>query len=174
VLWQLPARTRFDAARLGAFLELLPRSTGAAAALAAEHDERLDGRAHLEVDADRPLRHALEVRHESFRDAGLVALLREHVVALVLADSAGHVAGVRRGHGRLRLRAAARAGRALHQRLHPGRARRVGRAGAGVARRRPRRARLLDNDAAGHAPFDAAALAARLGSGRGAAGRCSA
>lgn len=89
VLWQLPPRMRFDAGRLRAFLELLPRTTAAAAELAARHDERLDGRAHLDVDADRPLRHALEPRHESFRDPACLALLREHGVALVLADSAG-------------------------------------------------------------------------------------
>jgi uncharacterized protein YecE (DUF72 family) len=89
LLWQLPPRMRFDAARLEAFLDLLPRSTVAAARLAAGHDERLDGRALTETDADRPLRHALEVRHESFRDPALPALLRAHDVALVVADSAG-------------------------------------------------------------------------------------
>ena len=89
LLWQLPPRMRFDAARLEAFLDLLPRSTVAAARLAGGHDERLDGRALTETDADRPLRHALEVRHESFRDPALPALLRAHDVALVVADSAG-------------------------------------------------------------------------------------
>ena len=53
--------------RIAEFLTLLPRSTGAAAQLAGEHDARLDGRAETTVDADRPLRHAVEVRHESFR-----------------------------------------------------------------------------------------------------------
>ncbi len=96
VLWQLPPRMRFDADRVGAFLELLPHSTAAAAELAARHDERLDGRALTETDADRPLLHAVEPRNESFRDPGFVAQLREHGVALVVADSAGHLAGVRR------------------------------------------------------------------------------
>jgi uncharacterized protein YecE (DUF72 family) len=89
LLWQLPPRLRFDAARIAEFLSLLPHTTTEAAALAARHDERLDGRALTETDADRPLRHALEVRHESFRDPAFPALLREHGVALVLADSAG-------------------------------------------------------------------------------------
>jgi Uncharacterized conserved protein len=66
-----------------------PRTTAAAAELATEHDERLDGRAHLQTDADRPLRHAVEPRHESFRDPAFAQLLREHDVALVVADSAG-------------------------------------------------------------------------------------
>ncbi len=89
VLWQLPPRMRFDAAKLGAFLELLPRTTAAAARLAEGHDERMEGRSHLAVDADRPLRHAVEPRHESFRDPAFAALLREQGVATVIADSAG-------------------------------------------------------------------------------------
>jgi uncharacterized protein YecE (DUF72 family) len=89
LLWQLPARMRFDRARVEEFLALLPHSTAAAAALATEHDERLDGRAHLQTDADRPLRHAVEPRHESFRDPAFAALLRAHGVGLVVADSAG-------------------------------------------------------------------------------------
>lgn len=89
LLWQLPPRLRFDATRMTEFLELLPRTTGAAAEVAARHDERLDGRAHTETDADRPLRHAIEVRNETFRDPAFLALLREHDVALVVSDSAG-------------------------------------------------------------------------------------
>ena len=49
LLWQLPPRLRFDAARIDEFLALLPRSTGAAAQLAGEHDARLDGRAETTV-----------------------------------------------------------------------------------------------------------------------------
>ncbi|MEQ3554616.1 DUF72 domain-containing protein [Pseudonocardia nematodicida] len=89
VLWQLPPRMRFDADRVEAFLRLLPHGTAAAASLATGHDERLDGRAWTATDADRPLRHAIEPRHESFRDPEFRALLREHGVALVLSDSAG-------------------------------------------------------------------------------------
>ena len=118
VLWQLPPRMRFDAARVAAFLELLPRTTAAAARLAEQHDERLDGRALTATDADRPLRHAVEPRHESFRDPAFAALLREHGIALVMADSAGHLAGVRRGHGRLPLRPPARRRRAVRLGLH--------------------------------------------------------
>ncbi|WP_372453602.1 DUF72 domain-containing protein [Pseudonocardia abyssalis] len=50
---------------------------------------RVEGRAHLATDTDRRLRHAVEARHESFRDPVFRALLREHGVALVVADSAG-------------------------------------------------------------------------------------
>ncbi|HEY0640275.1 MAG TPA: DUF72 domain-containing protein [Pseudonocardiaceae bacterium] len=89
LLWQLPPSTAFEPERLGEFLALLPRTTRAAARLAERHDERLDGRAVTSTDADRPLRHALEVRHESFRDPAATALLREQGVALVVADTAG-------------------------------------------------------------------------------------
>jgi len=88
-LWQLPPTMGFDADRLAAFFELLPRTTSAAAELATRHDERLEGRAFTSTDADRPLRHALEVRHTSFETPGLVRLLRDHDIALVCADSAG-------------------------------------------------------------------------------------
>jgi uncharacterized protein YecE (DUF72 family) len=49
----------------------------------------MEGRSLLEIDAVRPLRHAVEVRHESFRDEAFIALLRKYKVALVVADTAG-------------------------------------------------------------------------------------
>jgi len=89
VLWQLPPTLGFDSDRLLAFFDLLPRSTGAAAALATHHDQRLDGRALTTTDANRPLRHALEVRHPSFETVEFVNLLRDNDIALVCADTAG-------------------------------------------------------------------------------------
>jgi uncharacterized protein YecE (DUF72 family) len=89
-LWQLPPTFRFDAERLAAFFGLLPRTTADAARLARHHDERVEGRALTLTDDDRPVRHALEVRHPSFVDAGLPDLLREHDIALVVADTAGN------------------------------------------------------------------------------------
>lgn len=87
ILWQFPPNFRFEPERMSAFLALLPHDTKSAAALAHEHDHRLAGRAWLETDAVRPLRHAVEIRHESFRDEAFVRLLREHDVALVCADT---------------------------------------------------------------------------------------
>ncbi|MFC4002103.1 DUF72 domain-containing protein [Prauserella oleivorans] len=89
LLWQLPPRMAFDRERLARFFDLLPRSTGAAARLATQHDEKVKFDAYTETDADRPLRHALEVRHPSFADASAVELLREHGIGLVVADTAG-------------------------------------------------------------------------------------
>ncbi|WP_035282996.1 DUF72 domain-containing protein [Actinokineospora spheciospongiae] len=89
ILWQTPANLPFEPDVLTAFLGQLPRSTAEAAALAEAHDSRLDGRAWTETDADRPVRHALEVRHPGFTTAAFVDLLRAHGVALVAADTAG-------------------------------------------------------------------------------------
>jgi uncharacterized protein YecE (DUF72 family) len=88
-LWQFPPQLRFDPDKIEHFLSLLPRDTGQALALARGHDERMEGRALLEIDAVRPLRHAVEIRHESFADDAFIALLRKYNVALVVADSAG-------------------------------------------------------------------------------------
>lgn len=89
VLWQLPPTLSYDAGRLAAFFRLLPRSTADAARLAAQHDDRVKDRAWTVTDADRPLRHAVEVRHPSFAQPGFVDLLRAHDMGLVVADSAG-------------------------------------------------------------------------------------
>jgi len=87
ILWQFPARFRFDAERIEAFFRLLPRDTGEAAALARRHDRRLRAPADYGDGAVRPVRHAMEIRHESFRDPGFIALLRCYGVALVCADT---------------------------------------------------------------------------------------
>jgi uncharacterized protein YecE (DUF72 family) len=88
ILWQLPATFRFDPDRIDAFLRLLPHDTCAALRLARRRHARMHGRSHLSIDAARPLRHALEIRHESFLDARFVAMLRVHGVALVVAETA--------------------------------------------------------------------------------------
>ncbi len=87
ILWQLPPTLTFDEGLIGDFLALLPHDTTAAATLARGHDARLAKRAWPRTDATRLLRHALEIRHESFRDRRFVELLRRHGVALVCADT---------------------------------------------------------------------------------------
>lgn len=89
ILWQLPPTFRFDPARIEAFLLALPRSTGEAAYLARRHDERLAGRSWTGTLADRPLRHAIEVRHDSFKAEAFLELLTGYGVAAVIADTAG-------------------------------------------------------------------------------------
>lgn len=91
LLWQLPPNLGFDVGRLSAFFTLLPRTLGGAAELATRHDQRIPAERELLTTAapDHPLRHALEVRHDSFRTPGLSELLREHEVSLVWADNPG-------------------------------------------------------------------------------------
>lgn len=88
-LWQLPERLTFDADLVEQFLGRLPTSTDAAVRLARDHDERLGGRDWLTADADRPLRHALEVRSNSFDTPEYFSILERHNVASVVADTAG-------------------------------------------------------------------------------------
>jgi uncharacterized protein YecE (DUF72 family) len=65
LLWQFAPFKKFDEADFGGFLELLP------------------------ADADgRKLRHVVEVRHDSFRDAAFVKLIRAFNVAVVYAEHA--------------------------------------------------------------------------------------
>ncbi|MGX5680301.1 DUF72 domain-containing protein [Schumannella luteola] len=89
ILWQLPPSLEFEPYLLGRFLEQLPHSTTAAAALAQERSARMHGREHLETDADRPVRHALEVRHRTFDSPEFVELARRYGVAIAYGDSAG-------------------------------------------------------------------------------------
>ncbi len=93
VLWQIPERLRYDADLLASFFRLLPRTVGEAAALARKHDAKVpQGRALTRAPrglADRRIRHALEFRHRSFCSDEAFALLREHDIACVVADSAG-------------------------------------------------------------------------------------
>jgi uncharacterized protein YecE (DUF72 family) len=88
VLWQLPARTRFDADVLDAFLERLPRTSGEAADLARRHDAKLPAdRALTTAMTQVRLRHAIEPRDLSFADPAAIDLLRRHDVGLVVSDA---------------------------------------------------------------------------------------
>lgn len=87
ILWQFPPSFRFSPEKLESFFKLLPRDTAAAADLARGHDHRVKGRTALEIDRKRPLRHAIEIRHGSFRTPAFIALLRKHRIALVCADT---------------------------------------------------------------------------------------
>jgi len=90
LLWQLPPTMAFEPDRIAGFCAQLPRTTLEAAALASRHTDKVpDDRAWTEADADRPIRYAMEVRHPTFASAEAAALLREHDVALVVADTAG-------------------------------------------------------------------------------------
>ena len=88
-LWQFPPQFRYDEARFENFFRLLPRDMESALALARRRDSRMTGRCRLAVDCNRRLRHAVEIRHESFVDERFVSQLRRHRIGLVVADTAG-------------------------------------------------------------------------------------
>lgn len=67
VLWQMAPYKKFDLAEMTAYFDMLPERLGK----------------HF-------LRHALEVRHESFTDAAFLKLARERNVAVVTVESEKH------------------------------------------------------------------------------------
>ena len=68
---------------------MLPTDSKAASKLAGHHDNKLKSRAAMPKGEPLALRHALEVRHESFKSSKFVEMLREYHVAMVVADTAG-------------------------------------------------------------------------------------
>ena len=89
ILWQFPASFPFDFERFDAFFAHLPCDLAAAAKLARKHGAFMRGRTVLEIDRNRPIRHAVEVRHDSFGCEQFVRLLSRHGIALVVAEGAG-------------------------------------------------------------------------------------
>jgi uncharacterized protein YecE (DUF72 family) len=88
-LWQFPPNFSYDPARMEHFLSLLPHDTEQGLALACKHEPFMEGRTALQIDKKRKMRHAVEIRHESFADESFIALLRKYKVALVVADTGG-------------------------------------------------------------------------------------
>jgi uncharacterized protein YecE (DUF72 family) len=162
VLWQLPPTLGFDAGQLADFFELLPRTTVEAAELGARHDERVEGRSYLNVLSDRPIRHALEVRHDTFLTPDFLDVVRKHDIAVVVADTAGKWPLIRevtsdfayvRLHGETELYASGYTEQALDDWAALLRGWAEG--GADVYA-------YFDNDMKVRAPFDAMSLAKRL------------
>lgn len=87
ILWQFPPNFKYSSQTIEDFFHVLPADTEAASLLAREHDERLNGRASFQIDGKRPLRHAMEIRHDSFINPEFISLLRKYKVALVCADA---------------------------------------------------------------------------------------
>ena len=87
IVWQFPPNFKFDPAPMQAFFDLLPRTQKQAAAMARRHDKWMDERSWMKIKADLPLRHAVEIRHDSFAVPEFIALLRRNKIALVVADT---------------------------------------------------------------------------------------
>ena len=175
ILWQLPPQLGFEPIKFERFLSLLPHDTAAALKLARGREARMHGRSRLAIDLNRPLRHAVEIRHESFLDSAFIALLRRYRVALVVADTAKRWPYREdvtadfvylRLHGDEQLYTSGYTPRALarwakridawHRGSEPPHAHRID-GNAPHARRRDVYC-YFDNDAKVHAPFDAQSL----------------
>jgi uncharacterized protein YecE (DUF72 family) len=89
ILWQFPPAVSFNPERFESFFALLPTDTAAALSLARRRNRWMKGRTRLAIDAPRPLRHAIEIRHESFVTPAFVNLLRKYRFALTVAETAG-------------------------------------------------------------------------------------
>ena len=181
-LWQFPPDFRFNADKLEAFFEALPRDLESALALARRRDRRVRGRCRLAIDRNRRLRHAIEIRHESFIDPAFVKLLRKHRIGLVVADTAGKWPFVEdvtadfmylRLHGDEELYASGYSDEALGQWAERIRAwacggelrdsRKIAPSLAPPARKSRDVYCYFDNDIKVHAPFDAMKLMQKLG-----------
>lgn len=180
-LWQLPPNLGFHADRFEAFLAMLPRDTEHALHIARRRDARMTGRCRLAIDAVRPLRHAVEIRHDTFLDERFIEILRRYNVALVVADTArkwplredvtadfvyirlhGEEELYSSGYTDASLDGWARRIRAWSEGNQPEHARLI--SGKPPPARRTRDVYCyFDNDAKVHAPFDARRLAQRLG-----------
>jgi uncharacterized protein YecE (DUF72 family) len=86
-LWQFPPNFKYQPGLLEGFFKLLPMDSVAALRVASQHDLRVRTEEGLDGVGQFPVRHAIEVRHESFRNPEFVELLRKYRVALVCADT---------------------------------------------------------------------------------------
>lgn len=84
--WQLPGNSKYDPERMETFLSLLPQTPEALLALASRH-QGLKGAPYLDVSGIPKVRHAIEVRHDSFAVPQFIDQLRRHNVALVYSDT---------------------------------------------------------------------------------------
>jgi len=89
VLWQFPPNFKFDPDLMSKFFDLLPRSTQDASKQAKRHNDKVKGRVFIDGKTHQAIRHAVEIRHESFANEEFVSLLRKHKIGLVVADTAG-------------------------------------------------------------------------------------
>jgi uncharacterized protein YecE (DUF72 family) len=87
ILWQFPPSFKFDTERMEAFFTLLPTNQEEAAELGRKHDPGLTGRSWFKVQQNRKLRHAVEIRNESFVQEQFITLLRKYDISLVKADT---------------------------------------------------------------------------------------
>ena len=170
ILWQLPPSLHFHSERMVEFFSSLPTSAEQAARLAAGCDDRIRVRfgedpVSTATDPAARIRHAVEVRHDSFATGEFAQLCRRFGVALVVADTAGRFTWVDEVTADL-----------VYVRLHGDRELYVsgytddgidwwaGRVAGWAETRGVEQVHVyFDNDFQAHAPYDARRLAERLG-----------
>jgi uncharacterized protein YecE (DUF72 family) len=180
ILWQLPPNFQFVKETLEEFFDGLPRNTADAAKIARGRSNFMKDRSWIKIQKSRPLRHAIEIRHESFMTEDFVNLLRRKQIALVIADTAKKWPYLEdmtadfvyaRLHGELELYASGYDDKALDRWANRLKKWRNGQEPVDAQRyapkARPLRGRdvfvYFDNDMKVYAPFNAMDLARRLG-----------
>jgi uncharacterized protein YecE (DUF72 family) len=170
LLWQLPPNLAYREDRMRDFFASLPATAEQAGQIAERCDDRMRGRfgedpVTAPIDRNAAIRHAVEVRHDSFATGDFAQLCREFGIALVVADTAGRFTWVDEVTADL-----------VYVRLHGDQELYVsGYTDQGIdwwARRVSDWAETsgvsevhvyFDNDGHAHAPYDARRLAGRLG-----------
>lgn len=179
-LWQFPPSFKFDPGLFRELFELLPRTIGQAHHCGLRSNRYADS-PRPRTAAGTPLRHAVEIRHESFVQDAFIELLRQHGIALVVADTAGKWPLIEeltadfmylRLHGDKELYTSGYDEQALsrweqrirlwHQGRQPADAHRVSQ-GKAPARRQHDVYCYFDNDIKVRAPYDARRLLEKLG-----------
>ncbi|HSH46704.1 MAG TPA: DUF72 domain-containing protein [Longimicrobiales bacterium] len=162
VLWQFSPRFRYRPERIEPFLSMLPGTQREAGRRAAHHDHRVKDPTVTAHMPHRPIRHAMEIRHESFLVPEFTTMLRRYGVALVVSATAGEYPLVEEVTTDF-----------MYVRLHGAEAMYAGSYSDGELDHWARRIRgwardrdvfvYFDNDQKTRAPFDARRLMERLG-----------
>ncbi len=181
ILWQFPPMFRWNREKFEMFFNLLPRNTVDAARLAKKHNEKLKGRAWTKTDRSRPIRYAIEIRHDSFMVPEFFLLLRKYRMAFVFSDAAAKWPYAEdltadfvycRLHGAEKLYTSGYDDCAIEKWADRVRKWRAGKQPRDTVLVTPRKLTqpgprdiyvYFDNDAKVHAPFDAQRLAKQLG-----------
>lgn len=181
ILWQFPPNFKYEREKLENFFNLLPRRFEDAVELSQHHDRKIRDIATVGFNSESVVRHAIEIRHPSFATPEFISLLRDHNVAIVVADTAGKWPLIEdvtadfiyvRLHGDEELYASGYSPAALEtwekkiRRWLQGGSPRGAKCIAPTlpAKKEGRSVHVyFDNDVKVHAPFDAISLAKRLG-----------
>jgi uncharacterized protein YecE (DUF72 family) len=182
ILWQFPPNFQYDHERFEQFFKILPRNTEQAVELSNKRAKTMKGeKVWIKPDARRPIRHAIEFRHESFVNKQFVDLARREKIGVVVADTERRFPYIEditadfvyiRLHGDEELYASGYSDEALDRWAERIRIWKAGKEPPDARRARPRSKPAkggrdiyvyFDNDIKVRSPFDAMSLSRRLG-----------